>query len=146
MSPHIIEFITVGFGLILLMFEAFSNGNKSRIGLIAAGGLAVILSMLFCPVPEGYVVPAWMERFYDYDSVARFYKIIALVSTILVLLMAVDFSKVLSKFTSGDDTGSGTGEFYCLPIFACAGLMWMASARDLVSIFVALELVTITFT
>ncbi len=48
MSPHIIEFITVGFGLILLMFEAFSNGNKSRIGLIAAGGLAVILSMLFC--------------------------------------------------------------------------------------------------
>ncbi len=145
MSPHIIEFITVGFGLILLMFEAFSNGNKSRIGLIAAGGLAVILSMLFCPVPEGYVVPAWMERFYDYDSVARFYKIIALVSTILVLLMAVDFSKVLSKFTSGDDTGSGTGEFYCLPIFACAGLMWMASARDLVSIFVALELVTITF-
>ncbi len=145
MQPHIIEFITVGFGLLLLMFEAFTTGNKSRIGLIAAAGLTVILSMLFCPVPEGYAVPTWMSRFYGYDSIARFYKIIALVSTILVLLMAVDFRKILSRFTSGDDSESGTGEFYCLPVFACAGLMWMASATDLVSIFVALELVTITF-
>lgn len=145
MQPHIIEFITVGFGLLLLMFEAFTTGNKSRIGLIAAAGLTVILSMLFCPVPEGYTVPTWMSRFYGYDSIARFYKIIALVSTILVLLMAVDFRKILSRFTSGDDSESGTGEFYCLPVFACAGLMWMASATDLVSIFVALELVTITF-
>lgn len=145
MQPHIIEFITVGFGLLLLMFEAFTTGNKSRIGLIAAAGLTVILSMLFCPVPEGYTVPTWMSRFYGYDAIARFYKIIALVSTILVLLMAVDFRKILSRFTSGDDSESGTGEFYCLPVFACAGLMWMASATDLVSIFVALELVTITF-
>ena len=145
MSPHIIEFITVGFGLLLLMFEAFSKGNKSRIGLIAAAGLAVILGMLLCPAPCCYEVPAWMERFYDDNSVARFYKIIAVLSTILVLLMAVDFRKVLAKFSASDDSGSGTGEFYCLPVFACAGLMWMASATDLVSIFVALELVTITF-
>jgi len=86
-----------------------------------------------------------MSRFYRYDSTAFFFKLIALVSTILMLLMAVDFRKVLSRYTSGDDSGSGLGEFYCLPVFACAGLMWMASANDLVSIFVALELVTIAF-
>lgn len=145
MQPHIIEFITVGFGIVLLMLEAFTNGNKPRIGLVAAAGLAVILAMLFCPVPDGYAVPGWMERFYTHDSVARFYKIIALVSTILMLLMAVDMKKVLSRYTSGDESGSALGEFFCLPVFTCAGLMWMASARDLVSIFVALELVTISF-
>jgi len=145
MSPHIIEFITVGFGLLLLMFEAFSHGNKSRIGLVAAAGLAVILAMLFCPAPSCCPVPAWMDRFYSDNPTARFYKIIAVSSTILVLLMSVDFRKVLAKFTAGDDEGSGTGEFYCLPVFACAGLMWMASATDLISIFVSLELVTITF-
>ena len=145
MQPHIIEFITVGFGLILLMFEAFSHGNKSRIGLIAAAGLAVILGMLFCPAPESYQVPSWMDRFYSDNSTARFFKIIAVVSTILVLLMAVNFHKLLAKFTAGDDQGSGTGEFYCLPVFTCAGLMWMASSTDLVSIFVSLELVTISF-
>ena len=145
MQPHFIEFITVGFGLILLMFEAFTKGKKSQIGLLAATGLAVILAMLFCPAPSCCPVPEWMERFYSDDQTARFYKIIAVTSTILVLLMSVDFSKVLSKFTSGGEDDSATGEFYCLPIFACAGLMWMASATDLVSIFVSLELVTISF-
>jgi len=145
MQAHLIEFITVGLGLILLMFEAFSKGNKSQIGLVAAAGLAVILTMLFCPAPSCCPVPDWMERFYSDNQTARFYKIIAVTSTILVLLMSVDFSKVLTKFTSGDDDDSATGEFYCLPVFACAGLMWMASATDLVSIFVSLELVTITF-
>ncbi|MBK1854540.1 NADH-quinone oxidoreductase subunit N [Verrucomicrobiaceae bacterium 5K15] len=144
MQPHYIEFITVGFGIFLLMFEAFSSGNKSKLGLIAAAGLTLIL-ILQCFVCTCASVPDWMSRFYHYDQVALFYKIIALVSTILVLLMAVDFRKVLSRFTSGDTSSSGLGEFFCLPVFACAGLMWMASARDLVSIFVALELVTITF-
>jgi len=145
MHPHFIEFITVGFGLLLLMFEAFTTGNKSRLGLIAAGGLTVILAMLFCPAPEGYTVPNWMAPFYTDNATARFYKIIALLSTILVLLMSVDFRKVLNQFTSVNNTDTGTGEFYCLPVFACAGLMWMASATHLLSIFVALELVTITF-
>ncbi len=144
MQPHLIEFITVAFGLVLLMIEAFTDGKKSRIGLIAAAGLTVIL-ILQCTAPLTAAVPDWMNKFYGYDAIARFYKIIALVSTILVLLMSVDFKSVLSKFTSGDDSESDTGEFYCLPIFACAGLMWMASATNLVSIFVALELVTITF-
>jgi len=144
MQPHYIEFITVAFGLALLMFEAFTDGKKSRLGLIGAAGLTAIL-ILQCTAPLTATQPDWLSRFYGYDELARFYKIIALVSTILVLLMTVDFKKILSKFTSGDDTESSSGEFYCLPIFACAGLMWMASATDLVSIFVALELVTITF-
>lgn len=144
MQPHYIEFITVGFGLFLLMLEAFTSRSKSRIGVIAAVGLAVILGFQIsacttCNVPD------WMNKFYQYDATARFYKIIALVSSILVLLMAIDFRKVLNRFTSRDHSDSSTGEFYCLPIFACAGLMWMASASNLISIFVALELVTITF-
>ena len=145
MQAHLIEFITVGFGLLLLMYEAFSNTQKSKIGILAALGLTVILVMLFCPAPECCPVPDWMSRFYSDNPTARFYKIIAVLSTILVLLMTVDFSKVLAKFSAGDNDGSGTGEFYCLPVFACAGLMWMASATDLVSIFVSLELVTISF-
>ncbi len=144
MQAHYIEFITVGFGIVLLMLEAFTDGNKPRIGLIAAAGLAVIL-ILELTTCRACVVPDWMEKFYVHDSAARYFKIIALVSTILVLLMAVDMKKVLSRYTSGDETGSALGEFFCLPVFACAGLMWMASARDLVSIFVALELVTISF-
>ncbi len=96
MQPHFIEFITVGFGMFLLMFEAFTDGKKSRLGLIAAAGLTLIL-VLQCTAPLCAVVPDWMSRFYAYDSLARFYKTIALVSTILVLLMAVDFRKILAR-------------------------------------------------
>ncbi|MGJ8676860.1 MAG: NADH-quinone oxidoreductase subunit N [Akkermansiaceae bacterium] len=144
MSPHIIEFITLGFGLVLLLCEAFTTGKKSPLGLIAAAGLTLIL-IIQCTAPLDAEIPDWMARFYGYDALARFYKIIALVSTILVLLMSVDFKNILSKYTSGSASESGTGEFYCLPIFTCAGLMWMASATNLTSIFVSLELVTISF-
>ncbi|NWK54061.1 NADH-quinone oxidoreductase subunit N [Verrucomicrobiaceae bacterium N1E253] len=144
MQAHYLEFLTVAFGVFLLMFEAFTDGKKSRIALIAAAGLTVIL-LLQCTAPLHAEVPSWMSRFYAYDALARFYKLIALVSTILVLLMAFDFRKILARFTCGDRSEESMGEFFCLPVFACAGLMWMASAKDLVSIFVALELVTITF-
>ena len=144
MQAHYIEFITVGFGIVLLMLEAFTDGNKTRIGLIAAAGLVIILGLQTTACIECNV-PKWMDKFYAYDAEARFYKIIALISTILVLLMSVDFKKVLSRFTSGDDTNSALGEFFCLPVFTCAGLMWMASADNLIAVFVSLELVTITF-
>ncbi|MBK1789990.1 NADH-quinone oxidoreductase subunit N [Persicirhabdus sediminis] len=149
MQSYHLEFITVGLGFFLLMFEAFTNGKKSQLGLYAAAGLAVILALLAFAVPapgsSGQSIPAWLENFYQYDAQARFYKIIALLTTIAVLLMSVDYSKVLNRFSSEKKNDENTGEFYCLPIIACAGLMWMASAKSLVSMFVALELVTITF-
>jgi NADH-quinone oxidoreductase subunit N len=52
---------------------------------------------------------------------------------------------VLVRFTGVENGDEQTGEFYALPVFACAGMMWMASADNLLSAFVALELVTITF-
>ena len=45
----------------------------------------------------------------------------------------------------GANPHAGLGEFFTLPIFTCAGLMWMASAIDFVMIFVSLELVTMSF-
>ena len=59
--------------------------------------------------------------------------------------MAVDYRTILARFTDQPGSQAGTGEYYALPVFACAGMMWMASARDLAGAFVALELVTITF-
>ena len=52
---------------------------------------------------------------------------------------------ILAKYLPGVTPGAGLGEFYSLPVFTCAGLMFMASAVDFLLIFVALELVTISF-
>ena len=60
--------------------------------------------------------------------------------------MAIEYRQVLARFIPRAETpGAGIGEFYALPVFTCAGLMFMASAIDFLLIFVSLELVTISF-
>jgi NADH-quinone oxidoreductase subunit N len=167
MPAYYLEALTVTLGIVLLMAEAFSSGkSKAWLGIAGSLGLAAILILTFFAIgPDSiangssidkgqYVVdpaasghwatwPLW--NFYQFDASAKFYKIFALLTTILVLLMAVDYRKVLARYTDHPGSENGTGEYYCLPIFACAGMMWVASAKDLAGAFVALELVTITF-
>lgn len=151
MPAYYLEALTITLGIILLMAEAFSSAkSKAWIGIAGAVGLTVILLLTFTAIgPETKPDAAWAKwplwQFYQMDGLAKFYKVFALLTTILVLLLAVDYRKVLARFTETPDSEAGTGEFYCLPIFACAGMMWLASARDLAGAFVALELVTVTF-
>src|SRR4029453_18884177 len=84
-------------------------------------------------------------NFYTADALAIFFKRFALVTTIFVLVMSIDYTPVLRGSIPSLHPQSGLGEFFALPIFTCAGLMWMASAIDFVMIFVSLELVTISF-
>ncbi|MFK7850729.1 MAG: NADH-quinone oxidoreductase subunit N [Akkermansiaceae bacterium] len=151
MPAYYLEALTVTLGFIILLAEAFVPAkNKSWAGFGAAIGLTAILILTFFAVgPDQNPDSAWagwaLWNFYEFDSMARFFKGFALVTTIAVVLMAVDYRKILARFTEDAETEEGTGEFYSLPIFACAGMMWMASAKDLAGAFVALELVTITF-
>lgn len=151
MPAYYLEALTVTLGIVLLMAEAFSSAkSKAWVGIAAAIGLAVILLLTFTAIgPEAKPDATWAKwplwNFYRFDSIARFYKLFALLTTLLVVLLAVDYRKVLARFTETPNSEAGTGEFYCLPIFACAGMMWVASAKDLAGAFVALELVTVTF-
>jgi len=151
MPAFYLEALTVLLGLGLLMFDAFGPAtNKKLVGVAAVIGLSAILVASFfaagpASAPDIYWAKWSMWQFYELDGTALFFKAFALVCTILVILMAIDYRPMLVKFTSEAGREAGTGEYYALPVLACAGMMWMASARDLVSIFVALELVTITF-
>ncbi len=151
MPAYYLEALTVTLGIVLLMAEAFcSCKTKAWVGISAVIGLAVILVLTFIAIgPDAKPDAAWAKwplwNFYNFDPLARFYKIFALVTTMLVLLLAVDYRKILARFTESPDSENGTGEFYALPVFACAGMMWLASAKDLAGAFVALELVTVTF-
>ncbi len=151
MPAYYLEAFTVTLGIVLLMAETFcSCKSKAWVGISAVIGLAVVLGLTCIAIgPDAKPDAAWAKwplwNFYHFDGLAKFYKIFALVTTILVLLLAVDYRKILSRFTETPNSEAGTGEFYCLPVFACAGMMWLASAKDLAGAFVALELVTVTF-
>ena len=142
MPAYYLEVAVVVLGLVLLMLEAFVTGRDKRfIGHLAIIGLgAVFVSLFFTNTTPG-TSSFW--KFYTADSLAMTYKAIALLTTIVVLILGIDYIPVLEKFTARVN-GTGTwGEFFCLPVFICAGMMWMASATDLTSIFVSLETVTI---
>jgi NADH-quinone oxidoreductase subunit N len=147
LSPLTLELIVLILGLYLLVAESFAKGGKKNwIAEIAI----FVLSITFCfsfftsgnpdPLPA---TPFW--HFYSADAAAMFFKRIALLTTIVVLAMSLEYRGILSRFLPVEREGAGVGEFYFLPVFTCAGLMFMASAIDFLSIFVSLELVTISF-
>ena len=145
MPSYLLEIIVLVGGLVLLLLEAFTSPRrKSSIAIGAISILCFSLILLFFAGKGFSSENVELTRFYAFDPLARFFKLFTIVATILALLLALDHRKVLSKFTANPGSEDGTGEYYCLFLFACAGMMWMASAKDLVSLFVSLELTTIT--
>jgi NADH-quinone oxidoreductase subunit N len=152
MPAYYLEAVTVTLGILLLVAEAFVPGKqKSWVGLGAILALLLVLGMTFWAIgpdkaPE---TKAWTKfalwDLYKFDATARFYKILALVSAILVLILAIDYRSILSRYTGDTNDENGTGEYYSLIVIATAAMMWMASAKNLAMLFVSLELLTITF-
>ena len=146
MNPLYLEVLVVLLGIVLLIAEAFDGASAKR-GIVYAGiaGLIGILAASFFIDPAAMNAAAPYARFYSADALAIFLKQFALLSTIVVLVMSMEYAPTVEANMPSERRGAGLGEFYVLPIFACAGLMWMASAVDFVMIFVSLELVTIAF-
>ena len=142
-----LEIAVLILGMVILMFEAFAATMDKRL-LAFAGilGLAAVLVASFFVVPSPVANQAtgfW--SFYTADSLSIFFKRFALLTTILVLIMMIDYARVVRSSVVTEKMPSSLGEFFALPIFTCAGLMYMASAIDFIFIFVSLELVTISF-
>ena len=98
MPAYWLEATVVILGLILLLIEAFGKSvSRELVRRVSIGGLAFTLVPLYFAVTP----PAdntELARFYIYDNWAVFFKILAIVATILVLLMAYDYRKVLNQF------------------------------------------------
>ncbi len=145
-SP-MLEIAVLILGMSLLMLEAFTKNIDRRlfayVGML--GLAAVFLASFFVPTVSSDAQSIGFWSFYTADLLAIFFKRFALLTTVLVLIMMIDYTPTLRA--SGPDPAlqRGAGEFFALPMFACAGLMYLVSAVDFIFIFVALELVTISF-
>ena len=111
---------------------------KPKLGYVAAIGVGLILLYsLFCvQLPSGQPVQYAFGQMYALDALALFFKRFFLLAALIVLLMAVEFA---------DRIATGISEFYALILFALAGMLFAASANDFALLFVALELITVTF-
>jgi NADH-quinone oxidoreductase subunit N len=142
-----LEIAVLVLGVLVLLFETFAGQiDKRTFAYTAMLGLATVFLASFFLAPQGAeTAETGFWSFYTADPLAIFFKRFALVTTILVLAMMIDYAPVLRDSVHGGSPQAGLGEFFALPVFTCGGLMWMASAIDFVMIFVSLELVTMSF-
>src|SRR5438270_4605623 len=146
-AAPLLEIAVLVLGMLILMIEAFAGKIDKRVLAFAAIiELAIVLlaSFFIARFPSlPHATGLW--NFYTADRLSIFFKQFALVTTIFVLIMMIDYAPVLRGSFASGTSQAGLGEFVALPLFTCAGLMYLVSAIDFVFIFVSLELVTISF-
>jgi NADH-quinone oxidoreductase subunit N len=139
--PIFFELFVLALGILILLLETFAEKQDRKIfAVIGIVGLAVVFLFLQASGP----VASGMAS-YVVDPPAIFFKRLSVLTTIVVLIMSIDYAGTIERFLPGQSPQSGLGEFFALPILTCAGMMWMSSAIDFILIFVSLELVTISF-
>jgi len=124
-------------GLVLLAFLVmiydlvWPKSRKRNLGFLTAGGLAIITALLLTlGYPEGEASSAFggMIR---HDMAAVIFQTIFLVAAAITSLLSVDVEKLRG------------GEFFSLLLISTLGMSLMASATDLIMIYVAFETTSI---
>ena len=129
------EIVTVCLATFILVMDLIIPDKESRRGLgyLAVLGLTGILGHTFTQYgTTGYVY----QGLYVIDNYAVFFKQIFLSAALLTILFSIDFVDRLPKYGA---------EFFALIIMATLGMMVMVSANDLLTMFVGMELMAITF-
>jgi NADH-quinone oxidoreductase subunit N len=128
------EIWLAAWSVILLLGDAFIRPKTAFVGWLTIVGVIAVGTLTFlCPAHQSTL---FFSDFYLLDGMARFFKLFFLITTAVVLF--IDLKATPSAL-------SIPSEYYILPLFVACGLMLLASAVDLILVFVALELVTITF-
>ena len=96
-------------------------------GLVVSGGVTIAM--------WGGSYPALFNNMLAVDSFALFFKLLFLGIAFLVILASTDYASKFSRFQ---------GEYYALVLLSTLGMMLMAATTNLIAIYIALELTSIS--
>ncbi len=127
--------IVLGAGALVLLLDLLPpRDSKTHLGGVALAGIVgalVAAVWLWLRGGEG-------RAFRDMvllDGYALFFDLLICYAAALVVMLSMDY---LAR------TGSESGEYYALVLFSTAGMMLMASAGDLIVVFLSLELMSLS--
>ena len=121
--------------LILIIDFSFPRLPNEQLAYFTIAGLVATLGCLAWFDITG-ITGTLFANMFALDRMALFFKMFIVGSTILVILASIDYIHRFKFFR---------GEYYFLIVMSALGMMFMASANDLLSVFVALEFSTIGF-
>ncbi len=130
-APEIIASLV---GVLIMLVDAFSKrGARKTNGMIALFGLIITLLYTFMLFRVGS--GSYFSGMVVIDPIRIFFSITILIAAIITVLLAGQFLR---------DEGLPPGEFFSLLMFATAGMLLLAGAGDLVTVFLGLEISSIT--
>ncbi|MFC1900708.1 NADH-quinone oxidoreductase subunit N [Chloroflexota bacterium] len=125
------EIVVAGTAILVILLDLFTE-RKSSLVVISIIGLivAAVFTAVSQTAPEGI--------FYGMlavDGFSIFFKMLFIAIAILVILASTDYVSKFSRFQ---------GEYYALVLLAALGMMLMAATTELISIYISLELASIS--
>jgi NADH-quinone oxidoreductase subunit N len=128
------EILTAAIGLLVLISGLLlPQRGKQVVGKLSVLSLLLVLVYTIFRFNDSHF---FFGGIYLIDSYGSFFKILFLLAAVLVMLSA---GKYIERFRER------SSEFYALMIFAALGMMIMACAGDLITIYLGLELMTVSF-
>lgn len=129
-----VEILIAVLGLVLLIMGLIlPRKGRHWVGPVAIGSLLIIL------ICGAYLFTSQQSLFngvYQIDPFGSFFKLLFLIAAILVMLSA---GRYIERFRER------AAEFYSFMVFALLGMVVMASAGELVTLYIGLELMTVSF-
>jgi len=127
--------LTVWLCVVLIVDFSMPRLPKEHLAYLSVGGLGAVLACLLWFDLAG-ISGTLFAHMFVVDGLALFFKIFVVGATILVILASVDYVRRFRFFK---------GEYYFLVLMSALGMMFMASANDLLSVFITLEFSTFGF-
>jgi NADH-quinone oxidoreductase subunit N len=128
------ELVLTGGSLILLAADAMLRGSHRRLLAWLTLGTLVATGAALVPFAEANTTIA--RGLIAVDTFAFFFKVVFIFAALLSVLMSMKFLEV---------EGARSGEYYFLILCATLGMMIMAGGIDLITIFIGLETMAISF-
>jgi NADH-quinone oxidoreductase subunit N len=125
--------LTTGALLLLLADLVTPRDKQSILAGVALGVLAATAIALWF-VSDAHLLVS--KGLISVDRFALFFKVIFLISAALTVLMSVRYLEV---------EGTRAGEYYFLILCATLGMLFMAGGTDLITLFIGLETMAISF-
>jgi NADH-quinone oxidoreductase subunit N len=120
----------------LLLLGADLLVPRSRQNILAWVTLAILAATAAALIPVADAHVQVSKGLIAVDRFALFFKIIFLISAAVTVLMSIRYLEV---------EGTRAGEYYFLILCATLGMMFMAGGTDLITLFIGLETMAISF-
>ncbi len=116
--------------IIVLLGVLISDKSKNLLGYLSAAG--IIASLVYIPLTKGS--GSFFYNTVVVDPLSQIFKLIFLIVSLLAVIASIKYF----------ENNRNQDEYYALLLFATVGMMVVASANDLVALFVGFELASMS--